>query len=275
MHVETVDVADAPELGFNERLRMEMGWTEVAKGLSQVLFGYLTLFLGTSVGFGLVALALWGLGEAAGKKGAKVSNAVLWELYLGLGILSVIGLISYIIIVGGQFKCMMYAAERHGARWFMFLAIACLFLGPAFETASGIASWQAVQELKKNPGKFQDFHLNPLGQWLHLIGFCISMLYPLCFTLFLRAIAVCLRANIPVMVVNIFLVLATCLVAATGYTLYKHPAGGPTIPLQQAVLVGAGWGVVLLLYVGVICMIRVIIYGVMAQVRSPLEVQTE
>ena len=189
------EVVEDPEVEFNERLRMEIGWGEVAKGLSQVLIGYAALFIGVAVGVGLVVIALFGLGDELIKKGAKPSNATFWQLYLGLGILSVIGLISYRIIVGGQFKCMLYAPERNGTRWFMFLCIACLFLGPAFEAASGIASWQAIAELKKNPGNLQEFRLNPLVQRLHLVAFALSTLYPLCFTLFLRAIAVCLRAT--------------------------------------------------------------------------------
>ena len=124
--------------------------------------------------------------EELARKNAKPSNGSLWQLYLGLGILSITGIISYGIIVGGQFKCLLHAPERHGARWFMFLCIACLFLGPTFHVASGIASWQALTELKNHPGKVQDFHMNPLGHWLQLIGFAISLLYPLSFTLFLR-----------------------------------------------------------------------------------------
>jgi hypothetical protein len=259
------------ELDLNGRLRMEVGWSDVASGLSKVLFGYAVLFLGTVIGFGLVALSMYGLGEDVVKKGAKPSNASLWALYMGLGILSVIGLISYCIIIGGQFRCMMGAAERNGARWFMFICIACIFLAPAFELASGISNWQAVSELKKNPHRLQDFQLNPLGQWLQLIGFSISMLYPLCFILFLRAVAVCLQADVHVILVNVFLVLAAALVAATGYVLYQHPPGGKPVPPEQALLLGAAWGVLLLLYASLIAVIRVCIHTVLSTVKSPLD----
>ena len=90
----------------------------------------------------------------------------------------------------------MGAAERNGARWFMFTCIVCVFLGPMFHIASGIASWQAVNDLRANPHRFESFQLNPIGQWLQLIGFGISMLYPLCFVLFLRAVAMCLGAAV-------------------------------------------------------------------------------
>ena len=58
---------------------------------------------------GLIVLAVYGIGEEAVRQGRKPSNATLWKLYIGLGILSVIGLISYSIIIGGQFKCMLHS----------------------------------------------------------------------------------------------------------------------------------------------------------------------
>src|SRR3954463_3489962 len=91
------EVLDEPELDFNEVLRMEFGWKDVSSGLSRVLMGYATLFLGTLLGFGLVAMALYGIGDDVSRRGGKPSLTTLWELYLGLGILSVVGLISYVI----------------------------------------------------------------------------------------------------------------------------------------------------------------------------------
>jgi hypothetical protein len=261
-----------PELDFNERLRMEQGWGDVSNGLAKVLFGYGTLILGTVIGLGMVLISLYGLSDGPMPKGAKPSNFSYWMLYLGLGILSVIGIISYSIIVGGQFKCMMGTPERNGARWLMFMAIACLFFGPAFEIASGIANWQAIQELKKNPAAVRDFRLNPLGQWLHLIGFGITMLYPLCFTLFLRAVAVCLRAETHVMLVNTFTVLAMSLVAATGYMLYQFPPGGKPPPAQMALLLFGGWFVMLILYIALIAVMRGCVVYVTGNLKSPLEV---
>jgi hypothetical protein len=267
-------IAQDQELDLNERLRMETGWGDVASGLSKVLFGYGVLFLGTAIGFGLVAMGMWGMGviQEGAKKVAKPSNEALWQLYLGLGILSVIGLISYCIIVGGQFRCMMGAAERHGCRWFMFVCIACLFLGPAFEFASGAASWQSVSELRKNPSKMTEFQLNPLGQWLQLIGFGISMLYPLAFCLFLRAVAVCLRASSHVMLVNVFLVIGGGVVAATGLALVEYRPGAKPMPQEHALMLGLAWGVMLLLYVALIAVMRVCIHTVLGQVKSPLDV---
>src|SRR5437867_1187580 len=113
MNYEGVEEAD---LEFNDQLRMELGWSDVASGLNQVLVGYGSLVFGTTVGFGLILISMYGLPDETAKKvAAKPSMGHLWALYLGLGILSIIGFVSYVIIIGGQFKCMMGAAERHGA----------------------------------------------------------------------------------------------------------------------------------------------------------------
>jgi hypothetical protein len=263
-----------PQLDFNDQLRMEMGWGEVASGLTKVLVGYGAMFSGTAIGFGLVAFALWGLGiEEVNRRtpsaNGKPNLSHLWALYGGLGILSVIGLISYAIILGGQFRCMLGAAERKGARWFMFLCIACVFLGPIFHFASGLANWQALSDLKANPHRYDSFQLNPMGQWLQLIGFVISMLYPLFFLLFLRAVAACLQVEWQVMLINTFLVIAAMVTAATCYALYEMRPGTRVMP-HYSLILGLAWFAVLVIYVGLIALTRITIYKVMSQVKSPL-----
>lgn len=270
------EVVQDPEQEYFNQLRLEMGWGEVATGLSKVLLGYATMFLGITVGLGLVLVALYGLPDEPNVKkaaaaGAKPNLGSLWALYFGLGILSIVGFVSYWMIVGGQFRCMMGAAERNGARWFMFCCIACLFLGPAFELATGIANWQALSDLKQNPQHLQHFQLNPLGRWLHVIAFGIGMLYPLCFLLFLRASAVCLRADTLVMLINSFGVFAVALVAATGFAIFQHPPGGRPMPPGQAMLLGMGWLAMVVMYIGLIVMTRVSISAVMNSVKSPLD----
>jgi hypothetical protein len=154
----------------------------------------------------------------------------------------------------------------------MFLCIACLFLGPAFNMAAGIASWQSIAELKNQPGKIGGFQMNVLGQRLLLSGFVISILYPLFFVLFLRAISICLRSRVHLLLINVFLVFAGVLAAATLVVLFKHPLGGPLLPPMIALLIGGSWLIVLLLYVVLIAAMRMCILSVIASVRSPLEV---
>jgi hypothetical protein len=264
-------VMNDPDVELNEHLRMELGWTGVSSGLTKVLFGYALFFVGAVTGIALLILALGGTAGEMAKRGGKPSLTSLWELYIGLGILSIIGLLSYGLIIGGQFRCMFFAPERRGARWFMLLCIACLFLGPAFHVGSVIASWQGVQEVRNNPGRLHDFHLSVAGQWLQMSAFGASMLYPLCFCLFLRATAACLNAVVHVWIINLFLLLGACMAAATAYLLLQHPPGGKPIAMQELIMLNVGWGVLGLFYIGLILAMRVCIANVMSTVKSPLE----
>jgi hypothetical protein len=139
-----------------------------------------------------------------------------------------------------------------------------------FQIAAGIAGWHEIAELRANPAKFRDVHLGLLAQRLLMTGFAISILYPLCFTLFLRGIAKCLRASVHVVLVNIFLVFAATLVAATMWLLYRLPMPAHHVPAQVALVVFAAWPLVLVVYVVLIALTRVCILSTMSKVKSPL-----
>lgn len=253
---------------LNERLRMEVGWEDVGKGLTKVLVGYLVVFVGTAVGIGLVILALHTLGPNVHRNRTPPLGS-LWQFYIGLGILSVIGLISFVIILGGQLRCMLGAAERHGARWFMFLAITALIIGPAFHIASAIAGLRSFPDWKRGAMILDELQLTELGKTMQLVGLGIGLLYPMFFIFFLRAIALCMNSRGLVMFVNLYLLLAASLTAATGYFIL-NPMVFVRNPLAL-LIIGGGWIVSTIVYVVVILLIRVCIYQTMERIRSPLE----
>src|SRR4051794_12498235 len=111
------EVETDPTMEENERLRMELGWPEVAQGLLQIVVGYLVFGVGMAVGIGLIVLSFYGPGDAA-RRASRPGLGQLWMFYIGLGLTSVMGLLSYGIIIAGKFKCILSASERHGARWF-------------------------------------------------------------------------------------------------------------------------------------------------------------
>jgi hypothetical protein len=265
------EVEQDPEVEFNERLRMETGWADVAGGLSRVLFGYALLVFGTALGIGLAVIALHELGLDFFKKGARGNMSYVWLLWIGISILSLTGLFSFGLVVSGQFKCLLSVSERHGARWFMVLCVACLFMGPIFQVATCISGWQAFQELRNNPAKFQEMQLNTVAQWLQMTALVVSMLYPLCFCLFLRATAVCLRVDWNVMAVNVFLLVGAGLFAATFMAMFQHPIGGRRLPWQENIMLNLGWFAMAIGYVVLIALTRINIHRVISKVKSPLQ----
>lgn len=254
---------------LNERLRMEVGWQDVGKGLTQVLVGYLVLFLGTALGVGLVLLAMYSMGEHGGRVQQRPSLASLWQFYVGLGILSVIGLITFVIILGGQFKCIIGAAERHGARWYMFLCITSLIIGVVFHIASGVGGLRAYPEMRRGVATLQELQLTEVGKIMQLAGFGIGLLYPLFFILFLRAIAACMHATGYVRFINVYLLFATALSGVTAI-LILNPQLFAKRPFELMML-GGGWVVSMIIYVITILIVRVCIYTTMERIRSPLD----
>jgi hypothetical protein len=265
------EVEQDPRVEFNERLRMELGWGDVASGLSRVLFGYALLLCGTALGIGLAVIALQELGLDFFKKGARGNMGYVWMLWIGISIVSLSSMFSFGLVVSGQFRCLLHVSERHGARWFMVLCVACLFMGPAFQVGTCIAGWQAFQELRNNPAKIQDMQLNTAAQWMQLTAFVVSMLYPLCFCLFLRSVAVCLRVDWNVMAVNVFLLIGAGLSAATLLAMFQHPIGGRRLPWQENIMLCLGWFVLSIGYVVLISLTRVSIGRVISRVKSPLQ----
>jgi hypothetical protein len=258
------------EMSFemNERLRSELGWTEVSKGLSKVLIGYAVMLLGILVGLGLLLMSVYGMGEEL-KRSKMPSNTSMWQFYIGLAILGLVGIFGYGMIIAGQFRCMMGASERHGARWFMFFCITCLFFGPALNIAAGIACAQKPPEFQQGAQGLAEIQPTQTGQYVQMAGFAAWVLYSLLFVLFLRAVAKCLDSHMHVALVNFYLIFAGFLVAGTAFVQFGPKNLAVTRDLM--VTLGIGWGICFLFYIFVIASVRGCITTTMARVRSPLE----
>src|SRR5262249_29742214 len=143
----------------------------------------------------------------------------LWYFYFGLAVVGLTNLFGFIIVASGQFRCMMGAAERFGARWFMFACLACLFISPTINIAASVAGAQPPLDIH-NPKSFTHIQYTQMGENLRLLGFALGLLYPLSFLLFLRSVACCMHSRGHVIALNVFLLIAMVLVAMTGYFLY-------------------------------------------------------
>jgi len=255
-----------PEM--NEQLRMESGWTEVGKGLGQILLGYLIIVGGSGIGMGMIMAALFGMPDEHGGKLKSLKSGTLWVLYLGLGIMVLINFFGYVTVARGQFRCMMSASERKGARWFMFLCMTCLFIGPAFNIVAGIAGAERSLDLERYQS-FTEMKYTQTGQTLRLTGFALGLLYPLGLVLFLRAVACCMHSPALVMMLNLFLLYSLGLVGWTGYILYDPRYTLTQGPLMQGLTLG--WVVLVVGYLVLIGLTRFCVLKTMERVRSPLD----
>jgi hypothetical protein len=258
---------------LNERLRMETGWDDVASGLARILIGYAVFLFGTLIGVTLVVVSAYGwlFGEGA-RPNRLPSISTLWQFYIGLGILSVVGTFGYIIIMSGQWRCLHGSSERHGARWLMFFCLTALLAGP---TINGASFWGGVRrypELRRGYAGLDQLQFTVAGKHMQLASVGAFALYSILFMLFLRAVARCHGSPGHVVLVNIGLLFVTLLVAATGYVAYQLFKGEVIVEeVDVRIWVGGGWLLCFAFYLFLIGSIRSCIINSLARVRSPLD----
>ncbi len=262
-----------PEADYGERdpLSAEFGWHDVTRGLSRILIGYAVLFGGCLLAAGMVGYAVYSI--LHDPKARTVSVANLWLFYGGLGILSIISLISYGIIISGKLICTLNTSERHGAKWLMFACMTCLLMGPALNFVSFRLGLQEPPEFKRGPLGFQKMRMSAGGARLQIASAVFALSSVVCFMLFLRAVAQCFEDHGRVMHVNLFLAFLALLVAAVLYLGFARR----DLLLRPQVLaaLGGAWLAAFLWHVGLIVSTRTCIMNGMASIRSPLEAEPD
>jgi hypothetical protein len=257
---------------LNERLRMETGWKDVSSGLGRVLFGYGVFLIGTIIGVALVIYAAYGWLFGPGARPSRLPPlSTIWQFYIGLGILSVVGTFGYLIILAGQWKCLHGASERHGARWLMFFCLTTLLAGPVLNISSFIGGLKAYHQLAHGIYGLGRPRFTTMGHYMQLASAACGLLYAIFFLLFLRACARCHNSTRHVMLVNFFLVIVGGLVAISGYLGYLSFTR--TIPDDDLLplYVAAGWLGAFIFYLFLIATVRKCINQSVARVCSPLE----
>jgi hypothetical protein len=257
------------ETNLDDQLRLECGWTDVARGLRQIVLGYLVLIVSVLAGAFLVVASTIQMG-GFGKGPWRPTIGGLWQFYLGLAILGVAGLFCWGVVLAGKFKCLLNAPERHGARWLMFLCLSGTLIGPTFNFAARLAFTQQPIELKRGARGLVEIKLNQTGRVIQLIGFAGGLLSPLAFLLFLRAVARCLERKGVERFLNGYVAVSVGLMAMTGYLVMAPPPTSPRL-LPYLVALGLGWLVWGAIYLMVAWLVRGSIFDRISNLRSPLE----
>jgi hypothetical protein len=257
------------EISLEDQLRLEPTWDDVARGLRKVVVGYLVLLAGIAVASALIVGSVLSMG-GFGRPPARLSIGAMWQFYLGLGVLSVTSLVSWGMVLAGKFRCLLNAPERHLARWFIFLCVFCIFVGPIFNTAAGIALTEKPIQFKHGARGLQDIQLTKTGRIINSVGLVCEMLSPLAFLLFLRAIARCLELKVHLVIMNVFIAVAVGLTGATGYLLFAPPRD-PRMLVLYLLCLGGGWLACGLAFLVMTLVMRNSIFYALDRVRSPLE----
>jgi hypothetical protein len=258
---------------LNERLRMETGWNDVVSGLGKVLLGYLIFIVGTVIGVGLiVGSAVSSLLAQGAQAGGLPPMGAIWMLWIGLGILSVVGTWGYLTIIGGQWMCLHGASERHGARWLMFFCLTSLLAIPALDIASCIGgNLQRGPDLQRGAHTFREMRFSKSARFMQVASAGSGLLYSVFFLLFLRAVARCHGASAHVALVNIYLIAVGALVAISVGVIFLGLRGKLPPSIDPALWLSGAWVLCFLCYLLLIGAIRSCVSRSIARVRSPLD----
>jgi hypothetical protein len=228
-----VSPTDTP-LEFNS----PTGWRAIRRGLALVMGGYFVL-----IGGGVLALLFVWLGIGAGPTARPVGQGMTDKegfLLLGVLMLGLTALLSYGLVLAGQWHCLMYAPQGQHAKELMYACFHCVLLGSILSAAGACLDcgrtydilWDGLAEV----GKIDLF--SP-GNVLLVAGAVLGLVNMLVFSQFLRRVASCFQDRARQRVVDLNLGFVGLLLGGSFGALFYVPRIG----LRGALLpwLAVGW----------------------------------
>ncbi len=221
-------------------IQAEMGWPGVRKAINLIVFGNLVmvaaviLFIGVLV---MVALTATEVPATKGPLAAKVEKVTeaLVVMLTGTAICGFVLVWGYVMVIRGEWGCLMRAPERCYAKWYMFAAITCLLIGPVSGFITGFLVSMgppppAMEELqeriqrnpqeaarwlqdKENQEQFWDAMTRPYV-YVRAASAVVGLLSNVFFVLFLRAVNRCWEDDARTTIVDLYLMYTALLGAA-------------------------------------------------------------
>ncbi len=267
----------------DELLRAELGWQDVASGLSKILFGYGLLAVNFLIIVGLIAYVVLS-NSAPRRPNAQDAIVAMWVLYLGIGIVGLLSIYTYAQIFIGKCRCAIHAPERCGARWYIFACLLCIVVGPVVGTINSIAVQSSVSTPEKKQKLRDELLQKAQGQGgdsgvlaeirrsftiTQIASALVSMSTTVFFVLFLRAIGACFEERLLIQMTDFYLMFSALLMGFTIYLLCATRLDASflvvLVVLGVGGLIGAAWYLALVVYT------RLVILSRLAKLRSPLD----
>ena len=162
------------------------GWQQISAGLQLVSVGYCVLLLGSAAGTVFVWLAL--SGPTAGDGPSERNPFPL----MAAATLFLTALFSYGLVLAGQWRCLMYAPQRHSAKELMYICFHCLLVGSLL---SAIGAWldggKTYAALQQGWAGLQGLDFWSAGNLMQVGSVLMGVLGSLVFSQFLRNVADC------------------------------------------------------------------------------------
>jgi hypothetical protein len=197
----------------------EAGWQEIGKGLALITSGYLVLLVGGVLGPLLLWLALDGdaildpLGAVPDQRDAL--------LLFGMVTVGLTAVLSYGLVLAGQWRCLMYAPERQNAKELMYVCINMVFLASVLNMAAiyvdGGRTYAALQHGWDAVSRLDPF--SP-GMLVQVASAALGLVSSLFFSQFLRTVAGCFNDRARVRGVDFNLAFVGLLLGGSAGTLF-------------------------------------------------------
>ncbi len=244
---------------------LEPGWQGVATGLTRILIGY-AMILGQGVFAGL--LVAWVLLEASsGEEHSSASVGVL-VVTAGLGILALLSFFAAIMIFTGKCVCAINAPELGGARWLIFACIVCMGAGVGLSIISTIAAVFSGGEAAVVSANQEQMLRIPAITVREVLSVGLNLGTTILFVFFLRAIAQRFEHRSVTRLIEFYLIFSALVLAGTFMMFFvtDNPLASPLL----LVLVGLGWVIEGIWYVGLVALTRLLLSHELARPRRAL-----
>lgn len=258
-------------------LRVETGWNDVRTGLHRILIGHIALVALPVLGAILLGLAIARGGSLIRFVTSDTSSKINYEtelLFIGsLVAFLATFLVSYPLILTGQWRCLMYAPERCNARWLMFVCMITVVAGPSLAILSGLfGTGRSNEEVIK----MMNAAIAEANPWksptivYDLASTGLSLASVISFALFLRSVASCFNHGVLAGAVDLYIVV---LIGLTALGLLALLGSGIPIPIRGLMLLGWVLGMIVsfVWYLVLVVWASSCIAAGLASVRSPLQ----
>jgi hypothetical protein len=182
-----VSPTDTP-LEFNT----ETGWRAIRKGLALVMGGYFILVCG-----GVLALVSVWLGVGEGPAARDAGDSMTDQegfLLLGVLVLGLTAVLSYGLVLAGQWHCLKYAPQGKHAKELMYACVNCVLVGSILNAVGAyLDGGRTFDILQDGLAAVDKIDLFSPSNVLLLAGAVLGLVNMLVFSQFLRSVAGCFQ----------------------------------------------------------------------------------
>jgi hypothetical protein len=244
------------------QVKSESGWREVDGGLLLVVLGYFTWLVAAAaaLAFGPLAggVSLWAPPDAPSREREDVLMLCAVALVGG-------GILSYVLVLLGQWRCLVYAPSRLNIKEMLYVCLVVLLLASGmFVAAVHVEDGAAVRVMQESLGDLRKLDFSSLGGLLLLTGSTLGLVNFFVYNHCLRVIGNGLSGR--VRRVDVFLVGMSLLLGGTvGSLVYFNHL---TFKAQVLTGLAAGWGVCFVWHLVRLSAVRRLIVGALARLGS-------